>query len=813
MDYIIYSIPVLSVLGFLFIAWKSSWVNKQPEGTQKMQDIARRVREGAMAFLKSEYKYLIVFVIAVAILLFFKSTTEANSNGFVVLSFILGAFLSGVAGFLGMRIATKANVRTTQAAKDSLNKALGVAFSGGSVMGIGVVSLGVIGLSILFILYHYVIGVNWDLALILNVISSFSLGASSIALFGRVGGGIYTKTADVGADLVGKVEAGIPEDHPLNPGTIADNVGDNVGDVAGMGADLFESFVGAIISTMILGATFVTLAPFQQGFELGAVILPLALAGVGILTSILGTFFVRIKSNGDPQKALNKGEMGSMAIMIVASFFLIQWLLPNSWTTETFIAGTQTYSSINVFFAALVGIAVGYIIGRVTIYFTATGKKPVKGIIHKSITGSATNIMGGLEVGLLSTALPVLAIAAGIIIAFALVGLYGIAIAAVALLANVGYQLSVDAYGPIADNAGGMAEMNELPSEVRDRTDKLDAVGNTTAAIGKGFAIGSAALTALALFSAFMQQANIINIDIADPSIMAGLLVGAMLPFLFSALALGAVGRASRTMIEEIRRQFNTIPPLTEALKVLKKYGGEVEDVNEEERKILEDADGSADYQRCVEISTKSSLREMMLPGTLAVVTPALVGYLGGPQILGGLLAGVVASGVLMAIFQANAGGAWDNAKKMIENGYEYQGTYYEKGSDTHKAAVVGDTVGDPLKDTSGPSLNILIKLMSIVALVIAPGIALQDTDQKAEKDEAPEKEITIEVSQSETHDADNTLYPEDYLRSGKQNSAADHTVTNKKKVSADSELLSSTALIKKENKQRQMKNSFLLKQ
>jgi K(+)-stimulated pyrophosphate-energized sodium pump len=813
MDYIIYSIPVLAVLGFLFIAWKTSWVNKQPEGTQKMQDIARRVREGAMAFLKSEYRYLIVFVIAVAILLFFKSTTEADSNGFVVLSFVLGAFLSGLAGFLGMRIATKANVRTTQAAKDSLNKALGIAFSGGSVMGIGVVSLGVIGLSVLFILYHFVIGVNWDLALILNVISSFSLGASSIALFGRVGGGIYTKTADVGADLVGKVEAGIPEDHPLNPGTIADNVGDNVGDVAGMGADLFESFVGAIISTMILGATFVTLAPFQQGFELGAVILPLALAGVGILTSIVGTFFVRVKSGGDPQKALNKGETGSMLIMIVASFFLIQWLLPGSWSTETFLGGSQTYSSLNVFFAALVGIAVGYLIGRVTIYFTATGRKPVKGIIHKSITGSATNIMGGLEVGLLSTAIPLLGIAAGIIIAFSLAGLYGIAIAAVALLANVGYQLSVDAYGPIADNAGGMAEMNELPSEVRDRTDKLDAVGNTTAAIGKGFAIGSATLTALALFSAFMQQANITNIDIADPKIMAGLLVGAMLPFLFSSLALGAVGRASRSMIEEIRRQFNTIPPLTEALKVLKKYGGEVEDVNDEERKVLEDADGSADYQRCVEISTKSSLKEMMLPGTLAVVTPALVGYLGGPQILGGLLAGVVASGVLMAIFQANAGGAWDNAKKMIEDGYEYQGEYYEKGSDTHKAAVVGDTVGDPLKDTSGPSLNILIKLMSIVALVIAPGIALQDTGQQADKDEASEKEIATEASQSETYEAGNTLHLKNYLRSGKQNIETDQISIYEDEGTVDYELLSSAGLTKQKNKHRQNKSSILSKQ
>ncbi|MFW5900966.1 MAG: sodium-translocating pyrophosphatase [bacterium] len=770
MDYIIYSIPVLAVLGFIFIVWKTSWVNKQSEGTQKMQDIAGRVRAGAMAFLQAEYKYLIVFVIAVAILLFFKSTTEADSNGFVVISFIVGAFLSGLAGNLGMRIATKANVRTTEAAKSSLSKALGVAFSGGSVMGIGVVSLGIIGLSVLFILFHFVIGANWSLAMVLNVISSFSLGASSIALFARVGGGIYTKAADVGADLVGKVEAGIPEDHPLNPGTIADNVGDNVGDVAGMGADLFESFVGAIIATMVLGSAFVALPSFQQGFELGGIILPLALAGVGIITSILGTFFVKVKSGSDPQKALNKGESISMVIMIIASFFLIQWLLPSSWSSETLIGGSQTYTSLNVFFATLVGIAVGYLIGKITIYFTSTGTKPVRGIVNKSITGAATNIMAGLEIGMLSTAIPLLGIAAGIIIAFSLAGLYGIAIAAVALLANVGYQLSVDAYGPIADNAGGMAEMNELPSEVRDRTDKLDAVGNTTAAIGKGFAIGSATLTALALFSAFMQQANITNIDIANPTIIAGLLVGAMLPFLFSSLALGAVGRASRSMIEEIRRQFNAIPPLTEALKVLKKYSGEVEDVSDEERKILEDADGSADYQKCIAISTKSSLREMMLPGTLAVVTPALVGYIGGPQILGGLLAGVVASGVLMAIFQANAGGAWDNAKKMVEEGYEYEGEYYEKGSDTHKATVVGDTVGDPLKDTSGPSLNILIKLMSIVALVIAPGIALQEGGQTAEKEDPAEKEAVIEVRESEVYQDDNTLHLNDYLKSENQN-------------------------------------------
>ncbi|MGM0573510.1 MAG: proton/sodium-translocating pyrophosphatase, partial [Bacteroidota bacterium] len=577
--------------------------------------------------------------------------------------------------------------------------------------------------------------------------------------------------------------------------TIADNVGDNVGDVAGMGADLFESFVGAIISTMILGAAFVTLSPFQQGFELGAVILPLALAGIGIITSIVGTLFVRVKSNGDPQKALSKGEMISMGIMIVASFFLIQWLLPESWASKTLIGGSQTYSSINVFFATLVGIAVGYLIGKVTIYFTATGKKPVKGIINKSITGSATNIMAGLEVGMLSTAIPLLGIAAAIIGAYLLAGLYGIAMAAVALLANVGYQLSVDAYGPIADNAGGMAEMNELDPDVRERTDKLDAVGNTTAAIGKGFAIGSATLTALALFSAFMQQANITNIDIANPVIMAGLLVGAMLPFLFSSLALGAVGRASKTMIEEIRHQFNTIPPLTEALKVLKKYGGEVENVTDEERKILEDADGSADYQKCIEISTKSSLREMMLPGTLAVVTPALVGYLGGPEILGGLLAGVVATGVLMAIFQANAGGAWDNAKKMVENGYEYQGEYYEKGSDTHKATVVGDTVGDPLKDTSGPSLNILIKLMSIVALVIAPGIALEETGPSAVKDEAFEKETIIEVRQPETYDAGNALHLENYQGNKKQNADTD---INDASVAPD--FISTTALTHQNN-------------
>lgn len=737
-----------------------------------MQDIARRVRDGAMAFLKSEYKVLVVFVIAVAILFFFKSAAEENSNPYLVVSFITGAILSGLAGFMGMRIATKANVRTTQAAKTSLNKALNVAFSGGSVMGIGVVSLGVLGLSLLFILYNYVIGVNWDLALVLNVISSFSFGASSIALFARVGGGIYTKAADVGADLVGKVEAGIPEDHPLNPGTIADNVGDNVGDVAGMGADLFESFVGAIIAAMILGSSFVALPAFS-GFELGAVILPLALAGAGIITSIIGALFVRVKEDrGDPQKALNRGETISMIIMIVASYFIIQLFLPDSWSYETLIGGAQSYTSLNVFIASIVGIGVGYLIGKVTVFFTATGTKPVKGIVHKSITGPATNIMGGLEIGMLSTAIPLVGIAAGIIIAYLLAGLFGIGIAAVAMLANVGIQLSLDAYGPIADNAGGMAEMNELPGEVRDRTDKLDAVGNTTAAIGKGFAIGSATLTALALFSAFMKQANIENISISDPSIMAGLLVGAMLPFLFSSFAIGAVGRASQSMIEEIRRQFNSIPKLTEALKVMKKYDGEVENVTADEKQILEAADGSADYQKCIAISTKASLREMVLPGALAIITPVLFGYLGGPEILGGLLAGVVSSGVLMAILQANAGGAWDNAKKMVEEGYEYKGEMHKKGGETHKATVVGDTVGDPLKDTSGPSLNILIKLMSIVALVIAPGIALQESGQKAEKLDEPEKRVILDQRPEMNANAKSALHLNNYIAHKTQNGA-----------------------------------------
>lgn len=685
MEILLYIIPVIGLAALLFSYFKSAWITKQSSGSEKMTRISQHIRDGAIAFLKTEYKVLLWFIIIIAILLGYSNYQNTESSWLISISFVVGALCSGLAGFLGMMAATKANVRTTEAAKQGLGPALQIAFSGGSIMGMNVVGLGVFGLSALFLFYS---NLDWTTFKVINVLSGFSLGASSIALFARVGGGIYTKAADVGADLAGKVFEGIPEDDHRNPATIADNVGDNVGDVAGMGADLFESYVGAIIGTMVLGAIFVSDKVPELSIE--AVILPLLLAGTGIILSIIGTFFVKVKEGGNPQKSLNIGEFGSAGMMLIASFFIIKTILPESWTYNNF-----EYTSLGVFFATLIGLAAGTLIGLITEYYTGTDYKPVHRIAYQSVTGSATTIIAGIGEGMKSTAFPVIIIAISIIGAYEFANLYGIAIAALGMLSTTGIQLAVDAYGPISDNAGGIAEMSELPKEVRERTDKLDAVGNTTAAIGKGFAIGSAALTALALFSAYMQQAQITVIDISKPIIMGGLFIGAMLPFLFSSFAMGAVGRAAKEMIIEVGRQFREIPGLREGTT-------------------------EAEYSKCVEISTKAAIKEMIFPGLMAIIVPVAIGFI-SKEMLAGLLAGVTASGVLMAIFQSNAGGAWDNAKKLIEGNLEIDGKVYGKGSEVHKAAVVGDTVGDPFKDTSGPSLNILIKLMSVVSLVIAP--------------------------------------------------------------------------------------------
>ncbi len=737
MDKLIYAVPLMGLIGLLYTFIKFRWVSKQEAGSPRMKEISNYIAEGAMAFLKAEWKILGYFVVIVALLLGFMASKNETSHWSIAVAFVIGAVFSATAGYIGMKVATKANVRTAEAAKTSLSRALKVSFTGGSVMGLGVSGLAVLGLGGLFIIIKHFFSPDGDaegMLRTIEILTGFSLGAESIALFARVGGGIYTKAADVGADLVGKVEAGIPEDDPRNPATIADNVGDNVGDVAGMGADLFGSYVATVLATMVLGqeVTGPNGAKLIDAFGgLSPILLPMLIAGVGILLSIIGTLFVRINESAglntaSVQRALNMGNYGSMVLTAIACYFLVLNILPATMT----LRGLE-FTRTGVIGAIAVGLIVGTLMSIITEYYTAMGKRPVLSIIKQSSTGHATNIIGGLAIGMESTFLPILVLAAGIYGSFACAGLYGVAIAAAGMMATTAMQLAIDAFGPIADNAGGIAEMSELPADVREKTDILDAVGNTTAASGKGFAIASAALTSLALFAAFVGVAmpNNQHIDIYKAHVLSALFVGGMIPFIFSSLAIRAVGEAAMAMVEEVRRQFRTIPGIMEGT-------------------------GKPEYDKCVAISTEASLKKMMLPGAITIISPILIGFTMGPEALGGFLAGATVSGVLMGIFQNNAGGAWDNAKKSFEKGVEINGEMFYKKSEPHKASVTGDTVGDPFKDTSGPSMNILIKLMSIVSLVIAPTLATMNTDKEVKTKTQTENSITVSIDKTRSNKA-----------------------------------------------------------
>jgi len=748
MDKLIYLVPMMGLIGLLYTFIKFNWVSKQDAGNERMKEISTYIAEGAMAFLKAEWKILTYFAVIVALLLGFMGSRSESSHWSIAIAFLIGAFFSALAGFIGMKAATKANVRTTHAARTSLAKALTVSFTGGSVMGMGVAGLAVLGLGGVFIVLLHLfapdsISTSHDVGRAIEILTGFSLGAESIALFARVGGGIYTKAADVGADLVGKVEAGIPEDDPRNPATIADNVGDNVGDVAGMGADLFGSYVATVLATIVLGheVTDVNKNALADGFMgFSPILLPMLIAGIGIIFSIIGTFFVRISENAGVntavvQKALNMGNWGSIILTLIASYFLCDYILP---ADVLYIRGFE-FTKLHVFGAIALGLVVGTLMSIITEYYTSIGKRPVNTIVRQSATGHATNVIGGLAVGMESTLLPILVLAGGIYGSYALAGLYGVAIAAAGMMATTAMQLAIDAFGPIADNAGGIAEMSELPKEVREKTDTLDAVGNTTAATGKGFAIASAALTALALFAAYVGVINqngfkMDGINIYKADVLASLFVGGMIPFIFSSLAIQAVGKAAMAMVEEVRRQFKTIPGIMEGT-------------------------GKPEYEKCVAISTEASIKKMMLPGAIAIISPLILGFLLGPEALGGFLAGATVSGVLMGIFQNNAGGAWDNAKKSFEKGVEINGQIYKKGSDPHKAAVTGDTVGDPFKDTSGPSMNILIKLMSIVSLVIAPTLAQVSNAKKSDAAVSEKNEIKPVAVVTKSNSANTVQY------------------------------------------------------